>query len=1083
MNKNINPLIGSVVTVINEYSKTLEDEIDLKLHDRVQIILDDEEYNDGWYYGKNLRSNLIGLFPKCFTHPLNTANSILEEDEEDFNHEDQGTITSDNANEVLEKNFSLSLNDQGSEFARKLSSNSASFHKNNISNTRNTSVGGSRRVLSPLTRNMSQTSISTPQQNDVYSSNGGTVARNFSRILSNTSLNSPVVLEQSDEDHHLMQDLLKQSNVTEILEKLNINNWEPKDVAVYFYNKNIDLDSCLKFYDHKIDGKILLALELQDLKNELDILSFGTRYNINKEIEGLKQFSNDIKPFENDYETSSFSPSARSSRRSSLLLPAASVRNRSSSQSTNESVILNTNQMITGSSNTVRKSSVGVTGDTKNQMTRNGTQNYRSTSNNQQVVTPSQGLRGIESSNNNMRQVSAKKLPAQLVFESPRKAPQPPPGPSPVSNSLPKSPITSNFYMSPMKNNTGERIYSSSSNNNSASNMLKKSTSFLQRNLSFKSGLSSNNSRLATPNANNELSAFMPPNINKNNSSFSNNVLKTPKRENLLENQLNHDLSLTPKNLNNSENDYSLNDQSLFLESVKAANFNTLDTVDSPIYQPPKSNQSKKLVSTYDYHLPDKNNKPSVINSRKTSHTSVNKSTYTHRKSESGGSFLDLFNRLDSIHLSSNKNSPTVFQDEEFIQSNSSFAGFRSHNKDGRIGSGEDISSSNYMSAERPTSSIYAHSRSNTNGTNFIGSFGHSKKPSYIPPSFSNSSEQETSEKGVSNLSFSEEDEVKSSNDNTFNKMEYVDFDVNHQSAGNSSIKASKNNHVVSNVSSPQTMKSNTLEDIKKLTGKNRFNRSHEMLKSSGLGTSSLKKKNKKLQTSAFKEGMNLISCKESIKGANMHGWMAKKNSTGGIKGINTWKRRYFLLHGTRLSYYNDPNDEKERGLIDITGYSVVPCNIANDNNTDKLITLISSSVSSKNKYFFKIVPPKPGSKKGVNFTQQKVYYFSVEKQEETRAWMNNMLKATIDLDTSVPIISSYDTPTISLDQAKELLEEARNELLEREKQKHQDLHLSNNTFIIQSPQKHHIDNSEIYINDSVSEDMKDLSLDPLKNL
>ena len=75
-NSNINPTIGSVVKVINPYSRNLEDEIDLQVGDQIQIILNDEEYNDGWFYGKNLRSNLIGLFPKCFTDASEDNGSI-----------------------------------------------------------------------------------------------------------------------------------------------------------------------------------------------------------------------------------------------------------------------------------------------------------------------------------------------------------------------------------------------------------------------------------------------------------------------------------------------------------------------------------------------------------------------------------------------------------------------------------------------------------------------------------------------------------------------------------------------------------------------------------------------------------------------------------------------------------------------------------------------------------------------------------------------------------------------------------------------------------------------------------------------
>lgn len=149
------------------------------------------------------------------------------------------------------------------------------------------------------------------------------------------------------------------------------------------------------------------------------------------------------------------------------------------------------------------------------------------------------------------------------------------------------------------------------------------------------------------------------------------------------------------------------------------------------------------------------------------------------------------------------------------------------------------------------------------------------------------------------------------------------------------------------------------------------------------------------------------------------------------MRGLNTWKRRYFVLTGTRLSYYADPdNDVKEKGIIDITGYSVLPVNVSADSNkNERLITFLSSTMSSKSNYFFKIVPPKPGSKKNANFTQQKTYYFSVETVDEIKMWMNAMLKATIDIDTSVPIISSCDIPTISLEEAQSMLEKARKDI------------------------------------------------------
>jgi hypothetical protein len=77
-------------------------------------------------------------------------------------------------------------------------------------------------------------------------------------------------------------------------------------------------------------------------------------------------------------------------------------------------------------------------------------------------------------------------------------------------------------------------------------------------------------------------------------------------------------------------------------------------------------------------------------------------------------------------------------------------------------------------------------------------------------------------------------------------------------------------------------------------------------------------------------------------------------------------------------------------------------------------------------KHCFKLVPPAPGSRKGVTFTAPKVHYFAVETKEEMRAWMAALMKATIDRDESVPVISSCATPTVPLAKAQEMFAEAR---------------------------------------------------------
>ncbi|KAK9473074.1 uncharacterized protein V1510DRAFT_377399 [Dipodascopsis tothii] len=167
-----------------------------------------------------------------------------------------------------------------------------------------------------------------------------------------------------------------------------------------------------------------------------------------------------------------------------------------------------------------------------------------------------------------------------------------------------------------------------------------------------------------------------------------------------------------------------------------------------------------------------------------------------------------------------------------------------------------------------------------------------------------------------------------------------------------------------------------------------------------------------KQNTSAFMEGIQNITPKASAATSAQSGWMNKRG--GG--SVGTWKSRFFTLHGTRLSYFASLSDTKERGLIDITAHRVVPVRA----NEDKLVAFYAATTGS-GRYCFKLMPPAPGSRKGLTFTAPRVHYFAVETHEEMRAWMSALMKATIDRDDSVPVISSCSTPTISLAKAREL--------------------------------------------------------------
>lgn len=188
-----------------------------------------------------------------------------------------------------------------------------------------------------------------------------------------------------------------------------------------------------------------------------------------------------------------------------------------------------------------------------------------------------------------------------------------------------------------------------------------------------------------------------------------------------------------------------------------------------------------------------------------------------------------------------------------------------------------------------------------------------------------------------------------------------------------------------------------------------------------------------KQQTSAYRRGLLHLSPAEARQHCDHHGWMKKKSA--GL--MASWKPRLFILRGRRLSYYYSENDTEEQGIIDISGHKVLVA------NSDPIITIhatitgasLSPSVGAGDSpekiypntprtsgagapFYFKLVPPKAGASRAVQFTRPTVYYFQVDNINEGRKWMGEIMKATIEHD-----LSSFETTnrqtTISLAKAR----------------------------------------------------------------
>ncbi|WEW58944.1 polar growth protein [Emydomyces testavorans] len=198
-----------------------------------------------------------------------------------------------------------------------------------------------------------------------------------------------------------------------------------------------------------------------------------------------------------------------------------------------------------------------------------------------------------------------------------------------------------------------------------------------------------------------------------------------------------------------------------------------------------------------------------------------------------------------------------------------------------------------------------------------------------------------------------------------------------------------------------------------------------------------------KRDTSAYIRGLEKKSPEEQMIGCDYYGWMKKKSSNL----MTTWKPRLFILRGRRLSYYYSEDDTEERGLIDISSHRVFradndtitslhatitrakasPTSPTNSSNSQP--TSVDSSQTPGNlrpkssfddqPFIFKLVPPKAGLSRAVQFTKPTVHYFQVDNIQQGRLWMAALMKATIERDLNLPVTTTNKQKTVSLRQAR----------------------------------------------------------------
>lgn len=195
-----------------------------------------------------------------------------------------------------------------------------------------------------------------------------------------------------------------------------------------------------------------------------------------------------------------------------------------------------------------------------------------------------------------------------------------------------------------------------------------------------------------------------------------------------------------------------------------------------------------------------------------------------------------------------------------------------------------------------------------------------------------------------------------------------------------------------------------------------------------------------KKETSAYVRGLEKKTPQEQMANCDYSGWMKKKSSNL----MTTWKPRLFILKGRRLSYYYSEDDTEERGLIDISSHRVLradqdpfvslhatltgatssptsPLNASTPTmaSTNAAANPIKSSPTDQQPFIFKLVPPRSGISRAVQFTKPAVHFFQVDNIHTGRLWMAALMKATIDRDFAAPVESTNKQKTISLKAAR----------------------------------------------------------------
>ncbi|KAI9735415.1 MAG: polar growth protein [Claussenomyces sp. TS43310] len=311
------PEPGDILIVIHNFQARSSDELSLGKGDRVELVERDDEFGDGWYLGKFLTNGKTGLFPEVYTkpaprgppmypttatiprsvpslepapisvpasHTTDTRNSVPTSDAEKMTQPDRHA----SASQVLDASNSSPLVSEASlENVNGATSSSSTMTTTTMTTPRSVSMPSANNsqsqgqdsavmneTLSVIQEHISD--MNTPK----HSINGDRRGTNDSSSEYSSHIDqrlSYINGEETDEEEEDMHN------------KLEIESWNPTQVADYLSSVGVESKHCDVFRDQEITGDVLLGMDQTSVfLKDLELGSVGKRLKTWQKIKTLQ---------------------------------------------------------------------------------------------------------------------------------------------------------------------------------------------------------------------------------------------------------------------------------------------------------------------------------------------------------------------------------------------------------------------------------------------------------------------------------------------------------------------------------------------------------------------------------------------------------------------------------------------------------------------------------------------------------------------------------------------------------------------------------------------------------------------------